>query len=226
MNDPRFKYDTQSLINQLAARANPVRVIDSPLKRTLLWGLSACALITAVALSYGIRPELLDDLSTAPHATAWVGSVLTGILAAFATFQVSVPGRSLTWAWLPVPPLLLWLSGLSWGCLREFAVMGDAALAYQAGSWKCAGAITAISLPLGFVLMMMVRHAGVVKPGPAALLAALSAAALAAAGVTLYHPGENTLMVLVWHLGAVALLSLVFWLTSGHLFSWIGHARR
>ncbi len=226
MNDPRSMYQAQSLIDQLAARATPVRALASPLQRTLLWSGSAFVLIAVVALSYGVRPGLLADLSSAPHAMAWIASILTGVLAAYATFQVSVPGRSLSWAWLPVLPLLFWLSGLCWGCLQEFSNMGSAAFAYQAGSWQCARTITAISLPLGFVLLMMVRHAGVVRPGPTALLAALSAAALSAAGVTLFHPGENMLMVLLWHVGAVALLSLGCWIFGGRLFAWIGHARR
>ncbi len=226
MNDPRSMHDTQSLIDQLAARATPVRALASPLQRTLLWCGSAFALIAVVALSYGIRPGLLADLSTAPPAMAWIASILTGVLAAYATFQVSVPGRSLSWAWLPALPMLFWFGGLCWECLREYGVMGSAAFAYQPQSWQCARAITAISVPLGFVLLMMVRHAGVVRPGPTALLAALSAAALSAAGVTLFHPGENTFMVVLWHVGAVLVLSLGCWLFGRRLFAWIGHARK
>jgi hypothetical protein len=42
-------------------------------------------LITVVALSYGIRPGLLADLATAPHAMAAISSILIGVLAAHAT---------------------------------------------------------------------------------------------------------------------------------------------
>ncbi|MEJ7745533.1 MAG: NrsF family protein [Luteimonas sp.] len=214
-----------ALIDQLASRATPVRPLASPLKRAALWSLAAIALIALVTASYGLRPGVLAELSAAPKALEWLASVLTGLLAAYAAFQVSVPGRSRSWAWLPVLPMLLWLGGFCWGCLRDFATLGDTAFAYQSGSWECARAITAISLPLGFLLLMMVRHAGVVRPGPTALLAALSAAALSAAGVSLFHDGENTLMVLLWHLGAVVVLSLACWAGGQRLFAWIGHAR-
>ncbi|MHB8913156.1 MAG: NrsF family protein, partial [Lysobacter sp.] len=127
---------------------------------------------------------------------------------------------------LPLPPLLLWLSGLGWGCARELLQVGNAALAFEAASWECAQAITLISVPLGVVLLLMVRHAGVVRPAPTAMLAALSAAAMSAAGVSLFHEGESALMVLIWHFGAVALLSLLCWLFGRRLFAWIGHARR
>ncbi len=40
-----------------------------------------------------------------------------------------------------------------------------------------------------------------------------------------FHPGENMLMVLLWHLGVVALLSLACWAFGRRLFTWIGHAR-
>ena len=60
----------------------------------------------------------------------------------------------------------------------------------------------AMSFPLGLVMVVMVRHAG----------------------VSLFHGGENSLMVLLWHGGAVLLLSLACLLAGGKLFSWIGHA--
>lgn len=215
--------DTRAFIDQLASRAQPVRRLTSPLRRTLLWALLAAAVIAVVVASYGLRPGFVASL---PRALEWIGSVLTALLAAYAVFQISVPGRSPSWAWLALPPMLLWLGGLGWGCAAEFVQSGTAALAFQADSWECAQSITLISLPLGLILLLMVRHAGVVRPAPTAMLAALSAAAMSAAGVSLFHEGESALMVLVWHLGAVAVLSLLCWLFGQRLFAWIGHAAR
>ncbi len=218
--------DTNTLIEQLAARARPVRPLASPMRRTALWIAMASAIVALIAAAIGLRPGLAAELAAAPALIEWVASVLTGILAAYAVFQISVPGRSPAWAWLPVPTLLLWLSGLGWGCLRDLARIGSDAFLFQLSSWHCALAITMTGVPLGLVLLLMVRHAGVVRPRATAMLAALSAAALSAAGVTLIHGHESALMVLVWHLGAVALLSLLCLLFGRPLFSWIGHARR
>ena len=215
--------DTQAFIDQLASRAMPVRRLTSPLRRTLLWALLAAMVIAVVVANHGLRPGFA---ASAPKAIEWVGSVLTALLAAYAVFHISVPGRSPSWTWLPLPAMLLWLGGLGWGCAREFLQDGSAAFAFQAASWECAKAITLISLPLGAILLLMVRHAGVVRPAPTAMLAALSAAAMSAAGVSLFHEGESALMVLVWHLGAVTVLSLLCWLFGQRLFGWIGHARR
>jgi hypothetical protein len=125
-----------------------------------------------------------------------------------------------------LPAAVLWLGGIGLGCLRDFAQQGAAAFAFEGASWECAGAITLTSVPLGLMLLLMVRHAGVVRPGPTAMLTALSAAALSAAGVSLIHQGENALMVLLWHAGAVLVLSSTSWLFGRQLFSWIGYARQ
>lgn len=218
-------HDTSSLIEQLSARITPVRRLASPLRRTLAWLLLAAAVIVVVIASHGLRPGLLQSMSQGPMAMEWIASVVTGALAAYAVFQISVPGRSPSWAWLPVPSMLLWISGLGWGCAADFVRMGSEAFAFQGASWECAKAITFISVPLGLVMLLMVRHAGVVRPAPTAMLAALSAAAFSAAGVSLFHPGESALMVLVWHVGAVLLLSLLCLLFGRRLFGWIGYAR-
>ncbi len=218
--------DTRALIEQLAGRATAVHPLPSPLKRTLAWLAVAFVLIAAMAASYGLRGDLLAAMTEPAQVLEWTGSVLTGVFAAYATFQISVPGRSPSWAWLPALPLVLWLGGIGWGCLQDFSVQGPAAFAFQMHSGECARAIIAMSLPLALVMIIMVRHAGVVRPAPTAMLAALSAAALCSAGVGLFHSGETALMSLVWHFGIVALLSLVSVLVGRKVFSWIGHARR
>lgn len=218
--------DTNRLIEQLAARAAPVKRLASPLQRTLLWMALASVVIFIIVASRGARAGWLLDLASPAAALEWSGSVLTGLLAAYAAFQISVPGRSPSWAWLPLPGALLWMTGLCLGCFGDFARMGMQAFAFQNHSTECAWAITLTSLPLGLVLLVMVRHAGVVRPAPTAMLTALSAAAVSAAAVSIIHEGETALMGLLWHVGAVAMLSALCWLFGGPLFAWIGYARR
>lgn len=217
--------DTDTLVDQLAARAGPVKRLTSPLRRTLLWVALAVAIIAIIVANRGARPGWLQDLAVPGAAIEWIASVLTGVLASYAVFQISVPGRSPSWAWLPLPAAALWLGGVGLGCLRDFGQLGIDAFAFQGDGFECAWAITLISVPLGLALLLMVRHAGVVRPGPTAMLTALSAAALSAAGVSVIHEGENALMVLLWHVGAVAVLSSLSWLFGRQLFSWIGYAR-
>ncbi len=216
--------DTDSLIDQLARRAKPVRPLASPLLRTLAWAVAASALVALVAASMGMHPGLSAQMAQAPKLAEWIASLLTGLLAAYAVFQISVPGRSPSWAWLPALPLAVWMASIGWGCVADFNNLGWAAFAYETHGSECARAITAISIPLGITLLVMVRYAGVVKPAPTAMLATLSAAAMASAGVSLAHEGETSLMVLLWHLGVVVLLSLASLAMGRRLFGWIGPA--
>lgn len=218
--------DTNRLIEQLAARAAPVKRLPAPWQRTLQWMAVATLVTSIIVLSRGVHPGWALDMATPGAAMEWMGSVLTGALAAYAAFQISVPGRSPSWAWLPLPGALLWMTGVCVGCLGEFANLGAVAFAYQDHSVECAMAITFTSVPLGLVMLLMVRHAGVVRPGPTALLAALSAAAISAAAVSIIHLPETALMGLLWHVGAVVLLSAGSRLMGNHLFAWIGYARR
>ncbi|MEO8160609.1 MAG: NrsF family protein [Arenimonas sp.] len=216
--------DTGRLIEQLASQAKPVKPILSPLRRTAWWAL-AVSLMVAIATSiWGSRQHAMRTLADPVEAIEWFGSVLTGLCAAYAVFQISVPGRSGSWAWLPVLPLALWLSGIGIGCIEDYATLGLSAFFFQSHGGECARAIVMMSLPMGLVMALMVRHAGVIRPGPTLMLAALSAAALSSAGVSLFHDGETSLMSLLWHGGAVALLSLASLATGGRLFAWIGYA--
>src|SRR6478735_2562162 len=218
--------DTQQLIERLAGRAQPVTPIGSPLKRTAAWALAAAILIALVSTSFGVRPHMWKTMTSPGEAIEFIGSILTGLCAAYAAFQISVPGRSGSWAWLPVLPLALWLAGIGVGCVGGFEAMGLDAFGLQTHSGECARAILVMSLPLGLVMVLMVRHAGVVRPAPTAMLAALSAAALSSAGVSLFHNGETSLMSLLWHGGAVAILSLASLGMGQRLFAWIGYAPR
>ena len=212
---------TDELIRSLAAGAAPVRPIASPLRRTLAWLGFALAVLAAVVLALGPRPDLAGALSVPWNAIEFAASIATGIAAAYAAFQVSVPGRPRRWTWLPLPFLLLWLGGLGMGCMADAARMGPAAFAMRLSIEECARAIAFTSVPLLAGMLWMIRHAAAAGAAPSAWLAMLSAAALSAAGVTLVHEGETAWMVVVWHFGAVLLLSLACLACSRPLFAWI-----
>ena len=47
-----------------------------------------------------------------------VGTVLTGIAAVIAAFELSMPDRPAQ-VWLPLPPLILWLASSGYNCWRD-----------------------------------------------------------------------------------------------------------
>jgi hypothetical protein len=215
---------TPQLIDRLVAQSGPVIPLGPPLKRALAWMALATAIVAGVVLLHGLRPDLAAQLSRPTVAAEWAASLLTGILAAIATFQISLPDRSPRWLLLPLPALAFWLATLGLGCLADWFRLGPSALAL-ATSWSCVQAILTTSLPLGLTLLVMVRHAGLVRPGATAFVGGLGVAAFSAAGLSLFHHLDTALMVLVWHIGAVALVAGAGWGFSDRLFAWIGPAR-
>jgi len=178
-----------------------------------------------VVVLMGWRGASPEDFAHPGGRWSWWGSVLAGLVAAYAVFQVSVPGRALAWAWLPLPAAIAWFAGMGWGCLAQVRADGGA-VALGLGSWHCALAITLVSAPMLLVMLLLVRHAGVVRPVPTTVLAMLSAAGLSSAAVSLVHGHESALLTLAWHGGVVLLLCAAAWLSGRPLLGWIGYARR
>ncbi|MEH6420077.1 NrsF family protein [Pseudomonas sp. CGJS7] len=220
--------DTERLIDRLSQDSAPIKRLSSPLRRTALWLLLATLTVVSIlgVLGHGPRPGWWQDMASPGVALECAVSVLTGVLAAYAAFQISVPGRSPSWAWLPLPAAALWLAGLCVDSLRDAFGRGVAAFALDIEGLRCAQDIALISLPIGFILLLMVRHAGVVRPAPTAMLTALSAAALSSAAVGVIHECSSAVAILAWHLSAVLLLSLLSWRLGARLFAWIGYARK
>ena len=217
--------DTGQLIEQLAARAKPVRPLAAPWRRASVWFALVTTVVAVICLVSGLRADLAAAMSVPATAIEWLASALTGLLAGYAAFQVSVPGHSPRWTWLPLPALVAWLTSIGLGCLGDWWLMGARAFAFDAHGVQCFVMITLVSLPLALVLLLMVRHAGAVRPAETALLGTLSAAALSSAAVSLVHDGESALMGLAWHASAVALLTGLGLALSRRLFAWIGHGR-
>jgi hypothetical protein len=196
---------TAALIDQLAAGAAPVRRLRRPAWRTLGWLAIAAALIAAITAVSGIRPGLMDAFRDPLFALGRAGALATALAGALATFELSLPDRSPRWLALPLPFAALWLGTMGYGCIADWIAVGPAGL--QLGhSGECFKVIVMTSLPLAAVLFVMVRHAGPVRPIPTALAGGLTLAAVAEGGMTLYHDVDATLMDLLAHLAAVAVV--------------------
>lgn len=212
---------TDELIQKLGADVHAVTPLRPPVLQAGTWLVVAFAIVGALVLSRGLRPDLSAEFAKPAVLLEWIASVLTGLLPAVATFHVSIPGRSVRWALLPAPAVALWLITLSIGCLTDWFRLGTSGL--EVGlSVGCFQTIVFTSVPLGLTLLLMVRHAGPVRPGLTVLLGGLSVAALSAAGLSLFHHLNSSLMVLLSHGTGVGFVMLVGWATSGRLFRWVG----
>ncbi len=144
------------------------------------------------------------------------GSTLTAVLAAVATFQLSIPDRSPMWGLLPMPAALLWVGASGVGCLRTWIVpeMQDASLTQ---SEQCLLFILGLSIPLSVLLFTMLRRAYTLRPNLAAAIGGLSVAAASATLLTFFHPYDTTWTDLIVHVIAVAIVVITNWTFAGRL---------
>jgi hypothetical protein len=206
MMGDRMTDQADKLIADLAADLQPVHRLAAPIWRATTWiGIALVVNAAAVILHGGVRPDLMPLLMTPSYSLLLAATIITGVLSALAVFLISIPGRSRYWAALPVPGVLFWFSAAGYGCFNDWLRMGPAGL--QMGhSVDCFSWIVAISLPLSLVLYVMVRHAAWIRPGPTLVLGMLSTAAFAATGLTLLHDLDTSMMIMVWHGGAIVVL--------------------
>src|ERR1700687_3836516 len=119
---------TPDLIEALAANVTPVRRLRPPLARATSWLSLAAVILVLLAVSHGARPDLAQRLQQPMFVVGIAASLLTGVLAAMASFLVSLPDRSRGWLLLPLPALVVWISTIGYGCLTDWGDFHGGAL--------------------------------------------------------------------------------------------------
>ncbi|GJD94105.1 NrsF family protein [Methylobacterium iners] len=205
------------LLEDLADNLTPVRRLRTPWLRGLSWFVGAVALglaLMPLADVEGLRIRMaLPDLRYAA-----LGALLTALTAAIATFQTSVPGRSASWALLPLAPTALWVGASGLGCLRNWVAPGTN-LADGGETGGCLVFLLAFSVPLSLALVLMLRRACPLRPNLTAALGGLAAAAGAAALLVPFHPHDATVTDLAAHLVVVAGIIAANGLAGGRLLA-------
>jgi len=196
---------TPELIALLATNAQPVRRLRPPLVRAGLWLLLAAGVFGLLALSQGVRQDLAQAAAQPMFVVGIVASLLTGILAAVASFLISLPDRSRAWAALPLPALVVWVSTVSYGCLTNWVSLGPDGISVEESA-RCFATLMLTSLPLSLALYVMLRHAALLRPTAVTLTGSLAVAAMTATALLLFHDLDATMMILVWTLGITAMM--------------------
>ena len=200
--------DTEHLIEHLAGMARPVRRLPHPLLRAGLWLAAVAAALAAAILLFADLDVFATRAGNAKLALELCGTLLTGILAVIAAFELSLPDRSAGWALLPLPALGLWLASSGYNCWRHWLshgpdgwIIGD--------SWNCFRFILGVSVPLAVSLLLLLRRAAPLTPVRVAAMGGLGVAAIAAFALQFFHPFDVTVMDLAVHAVAVAIVVAV-----------------
>lgn len=196
---------THDLIESLVAKAAPVKRLRSPVANAAQWLLFAAFMIALLGVAQDVRPDLDLRLQEPLFVIAFAAALTTGVLAAIASFMVSVPDRSRGWLFLPVPSLAVWFSVVGYGCLTNWVSIQPGAITLGETA-RCFATLVLVGAPLSLAALVMLRHAAPLAPTPVAITASLAVAAMTATALSLFHELDATAMILLWNLGTVAVL--------------------
>ena len=196
---------TRDLIEALVADARPVRRLRPPVVRAAAWLVLPALIFGLLVLAHGVRPDLAQRLHQPAFVLAISASLMTGALAAIASFMLDLPDRSRRWTLLPAPTLLLWLATLGHSCLTNWIDIGPDGM-QLAEAARCFATVLITSLPLSLAMFAMLRHGAPLRGGTVALTASLAVAAMSATAMSLFHSLDASAMILMWNLGTAAVI--------------------
>lgn len=196
---------TPDLIDRLADRPKPVRRLGPPLVRVGGWLALAAVVLALLGVSHGLRADIALCLRDRIFVVGLTAALLTGGLAATAAFLLSLPDRSRLYALLPVPTLVLWLSTVGVGCLTDWIALTPGGVTLGEAA-SCLATLVLTSLPLSLALLLMLRHAALLRPIGVIWTGSLAVAAITASALVLFHAIDATLMVLMWQVGSSTLI--------------------
>jgi len=210
---------TPDLIETLVASATPVRRLRPPLVRAGLWLLFAAFLLGLIGIALGLRSDIFECVRQPRFVVAMLGALATGILAALASFRVSLPDGSRRWLLLPLPALALWVSTIGYGCLTDWISIGPQGVR-SGEAVRCFATLLLTSVPLWIALLVMLRHAARLRPTEVSLMGGLAVAAFTSCALSLFHDLDASVMILIWNLGSAAALAAFSVVFGRPMFAW------
>jgi len=209
---------TSDLIQQLAATATPVHRLAPPWQRAALWFAISLPYVGAITLFHPMNFELAQ-ISDARFVVEELAALTTAIMAAIAAFWSIIPGYRRGLILLPLVPLAIWLAVLGEGCAQDWLRLGDTGLTLHS-DWACLPIAVVIGIVPAIVMVAMLRRGAPLVPHTTLALAAVAVAALGNFAMRLFHVGDVSLLLLVWHFGTVVLLAFLASLLGGRILNW------
>jgi hypothetical protein len=207
----------QALRRALEADHRRVRPLPPPSRRMLWVALCAAALLVAVPLAAGLRP----NAARLGLLLLWGGTAVqlaSGLALVVLALREAIPGAGLGRGAAA--------AALAGGIAVQVLIsLAGAAIAHTIpaapffGGAKCMGLEEAIGAPALLVAAVLIARAYAVRPAWAGLLGGAGAGLIADGVWRLVCPYEDVAHLLVWHTGAVLLLAAAGW-TAGAVVTW------
>lgn len=199
---------TEDLIRTLSRDVKPVRRLPSAGARGLGWFALAVPAVVLVGLYMEPEVGVAARLADPGLAVTLAASLATSVCAVLAAMILGVPGRSRRWVLLPLPPLVVWLAGFGRQCVLEWSGAVDGEL-LDGPHLSCLPDIVVMTVVPTIAMVVLARRAAWFEGRLVLALGGLAAAALANAALSLVHPQDAGLLVLMVQFLAVSGLSLV-----------------
>jgi hypothetical protein len=180
----------------------------------------AALLLGIIGVAHGLRPDIFQCLQQPRFVIAMLGALATGILAAVASFRVSLPDNSRLWLLLPLPALALWVSAIGYGCLTDWVSVGPDGV-HLGEAVRCFATLLLTSVPLSIAMLIMLRYAARLRSTEVSLLGGLAVAAITSFALSLFHDLDATMMILIWNLGTAAILATLGAVFGKSMFAWM-----
>jgi hypothetical protein len=211
--------ETNELIQRLATDLGAVHRLRAPWARALLWLALCLPFVAAVVWSHLTRLDASQVLADARFLTEQAAALATALTAAIAAFGSVVPGFDRRALLLPLAPLALWLTSVAQGCVQDWVRVGAGGLTIQP-DWDCLPAAMLIGTVPAVAMVAMLRRGAPLYPRVTLALGALAVAALSNFGMQVFHFGDASIMLLVWHLGGLSVLSLLAGSVGRRFLAW------
>jgi len=211
---------TPDLIDALVETATPVRRLRPPIVRAGLWLAFAAIVLGLIAIAHGVRPDFSDCMRQPLFVLGMLGALATGILAAVASFRLSLPDSSRLWIVLPLPALALWVATIGYGCLTDWVSIGPDGIRLGEAI-RCFATLLLTSVPLSIAMLVMLRYTALLRPIEVSVLGGLAIAAVTAFALSLFHDLDATVMILIWNLAAAALIATLGSLFGRSMLTWM-----
>jgi len=216
--------DTDELIRCLAADLKPVRPLRPPWVRAILWLTIAMPYVAVVVWTKLVMVDPTQAAADIRFVVEQAATLATAFTAAIAAFRTAVPGFDRKILLLPLATLGLWLASVGHGCIQDWVRLGAEGLAIRP-DWDCLPMAAIIGIVPAAAFIVMLQKGAPLNPRLTLALAALAVASIANFGLQFAHIRDASIMVLIWHLGAVAVLSALGGWLGVRILGWLPAGR-
>lgn len=212
--------NTEQFISQLVEEGAQ-KPLPHPMKQTLMWLLAAFVYLGVLALYFGFRGDIADQLSNAFIDLELVLLLGMAVSAAMAAFCLSRPdGYQKPWIkYIPFAFLIPWIIVAFGGSAGDLQ-LADFLQSMSLDQFSCTQHIVLISTPPAIAMFFILRKGATIRCCWAGSMAAWSVTAFVYMLMRLIEQNDDPAHLLVWHAVPIVLICMVGMMIGKFALRW------